>query len=142
MDVRRRVQDLSEDPGNPEVPEIPRDLDEDYEDEENDCSESVDPSELEEEEEEDEEQDEIDDEEDDDDDDDGILSNEQAILLREDEEFCQVSPRSKYRSDWRSRNSETQKFYPPERQPPIMDFLTMITAFLVAVFAAYYTIST
>ena len=31
--------------------------------------------------------------------------------------------------------------YAPDRPPPIWDFLTVVTAFFVAVIAAYYTIS-
>ena len=31
--------------------------------------------------------------------------------------------------------------YPPERKPPIFDFFTVLTAFIVAVILAYYTIS-
>lgn len=31
--------------------------------------------------------------------------------------------------------------YPPERRPPIFDFFTVLTAFIVAVILAYYTIS-
>lgn len=32
-------------------------------------------------------------------------------------------------------------FYPPERAPPLVDFIMVLTAFLVALIAAYYSIS-
>lgn len=32
--------------------------------------------------------------------------------------------------------------YPPDRQPPIFDFFTVLTAFVAAVILAYYTINT
>jgi len=35
----------------------------------------------------------------------------------------------------------TSTIYPPERRPPIFDFFTVLTAFIVAVILAYYTIS-
>ena len=35
----------------------------------------------------------------------------------------------------------TTTLYPPERRPPIFDFFTVLTAFIVAVILAYYTIS-
>lgn len=57
---------------------------------------------------------------------------EDALTEREDEEFCEVSPLLR---------EKNKTFYAPDRPPPIMDFLTVITAFVVAVFAAYYTIS-
>ena len=81
-------------------------------------------------------------------------------IVREDEEFCEVAPptrsaRMRYSTssheedddeefdpddDDRRRSTESV-IYPPERVPPIMDFLTVLSAFVVAVVAAYYTIS-
>jgi hypothetical protein len=78
--------------------------------------------------------------------------------VREDEEFCEVlrpSPlaTSRYRSEWSAADtagvvvadhcgrSADGVIYAPERVPPLMDFLTVLTAFVVAVFAAYYSIS-
>jgi hypothetical protein len=57
---------------------------------------------------------------------------EDTFTEREDEEFCEVSPRLR---------QQRKVVYAPDRPPPFMDFLTVITAFIVAVFAAYYTIS-
>ncbi len=57
---------------------------------------------------------------------------EDTFAAREDEEFCEVSPLLR---------EQNKVLYAPDRPPPIMDFLTVITAFVVAVFAAYYTIS-
>ena len=37
--------------------------------------------------------------------------------------------------------SSAETVYPPERKPPIFDFFTVLTAFIVAVILAYYTIS-
>ena len=59
---------------------------------------------------------------------------------REDEEFCEVNPGSR-RKRPHGGSSEEVRAYAPERPPPIMDFLTVLSAFVVAVFAAYYTIS-
>lgn len=42
----------------------------------------------------------------------------------------------------KKRGSEASaRVYPPERRPPIFDFFTVLTAFIVAVILAYYTIS-
>ena len=77
---------------------------------------------------------------------------------RPDEEFCEVSPPSRplrsdlLSSDWagtrsqvrnltRNRREDDDVFYSPDRGPPIRDFFTVFTAFLVAIFAAYYSIS-
>lgn len=42
----------------------------------------------------------------------------------------------------RPRRKSSNRVYPPERKPPIFDFFTVLTAFIVAVILAYYTIST
>lgn len=57
---------------------------------------------------------------------------EEAFTAREDEEFCEVSPLMREKGG---------VMYAPDRPPPIWDFLTVVTAFFVAVIAAYYTIS-
>jgi len=57
---------------------------------------------------------------------------EEAFTAREDEEFCEVSPLMREKGG---------VMYSPDRPPPIWDFLTVVTAFFVAVVAAYYTIS-
>ena len=57
---------------------------------------------------------------------------EEAFPAREDEEFCEVSPLMREKGG---------VMYAPDRPPPIWDFLTVVTAFFVAVIAAYYTIS-
>lgn len=41
----------------------------------------------------------------------------------------------------RNRHRNANIFYAPDRGPPIVDFLTVVTAFFVAVLAAYYSIS-
>lgn len=51
-----------------------------------------------------------------------------------------LSLRYRYLSHTTRKNSDT--LYPPERKPPIFDFFTVLTAFIVAVILAYYTIST
>ncbi len=43
--------------------------------------------------------------------------------------------------DFLSGGRKERVLYPPERAPPIVDFLVIITAFLVAVVAAYFSIS-
>jgi len=45
----------------------------------------------------------------------------------------------KYRYFHRRKDSQT--LYPPTRNPPIFDFFTVLTAFIVAVILAYYTIA-
>jgi hypothetical protein len=50
-------------------------------------------------------------------------------LLREYDEVNDV---------WRTREPV---LYPPERGPPILDFLSVFAAFIVALIAAYYTIT-
>ena len=68
---------------------------------------------------------------------------------REDEEYCEMSAPPRRASNWDpdgpplsgDRDGEERIFYPPERAPPLLDFFTLFTAFLVAVFAAYYSIS-
>ena len=40
-----------------------------------------------------------------------------------------------------STTTATTTLYPPERRPPIFDFFTVLTAFIVAVILAYYTIT-
>ena len=57
---------------------------------------------------------------------------EEAFTAREDEEFCEVSPLLREKGGL---------MYAPDRPPPLWDFLTVVTAFFVAVVAAYYTIS-
>lgn len=57
---------------------------------------------------------------------------EEALTAREDEEFCEVSPLMREKGG---------VMYAPDRPPPIWDMLTVVTAFFVAVVAAYYTIS-
>ena len=57
---------------------------------------------------------------------------EEAFTAREDEEFCEVSPLMREKGG---------VMYAPDRPPPLWDFLTVVTAFFVAVGFAYYTIS-
>ena len=38
-------------------------------------------------------------------------------------------------------STATPTLYPPDRRPPIFDFFTVLTAFIVAVILAYYTIT-
>ena len=81
-----------------------------------------------------------------------------TFATRPDEEFCEVSPparamrsdiltsnwagsRSQVRNLTRNRRGDEEVFYSPDRGPPIRDFFTVFTAFLVAIFAAYYSIT-
>ena len=73
-------------------------------------------------------------------------AEEETPLVREDEEFCEVSRIGgnvdvSSRRIWNPDRERERVFYPPERQSPILDFLSIMTAFVVAVFAAYFSIS-
>ena len=71
-----------------------------------------------------------------------------APMMREHEEFCEVSPPRisncggprGMMGDDADEDRDTPVFYAPDRPPPLFDFLTIMTAFAVAVFAAYYTV--
>ncbi len=68
-------------------------------------------------------------------------------VFREDEQFCEVRDVSERVEDILGVNGDCTRrqgpgvFYAPDRPPPLVDFLMVLTAFLVAVFAAYYSIS-
>jgi hypothetical protein len=60
----------------------------------------------------------------------------QAGLSREDEQFCEMP---------RALGDDRRVLYAPDRAPdrapPIFDFITLLTAFVVAVVAAYYSMA-
>jgi len=57
----------------------------------------------------------------------------------EDAPYCEREPSER---GPRIRGSSDPVLYAPERGPPILDFLFVLTAFLAAVFAAYYSMFT
>jgi hypothetical protein len=76
-------------------------------------------------------------------------------IVREDEQFCEMprkpsnnplgvsltGQRNNLKGKMCQRNpSQSNVMYPPERAPPIVDFFVLLTAFLAAVVAAYYSI--
>ena len=79
------------------------------------------------------------------------LPQEDVPRFREDEQFCEVSPPPNITTcgstgllsdrQGEGENKSNQVFYPPERPPPIYDFLTIMSAFAVAVLAAYFSIN-
>jgi len=71
---------------------------------------------------------------DDDDDDDGRGVVDRLRGDEEDWQYCEQGAVP--------RRLEPPQVYAPDRGPPLLDFLFVLTAFFAAVFAAYYTIFT
>jgi len=68
-----------------------------------------------------------------------LLSTPYYPPSEEDAPYCEREPSER---GPRIRGSTDPVLYAPERGPPLLDFLFVLTAFLAAVFAAYYSMFT
>jgi len=67
------------------------------------------------------------------------LSPHVAPLVQQDEwQYCEQVGEA----PWPPQRKEAPQVYAPDRGPPLLDFLFVLTAFFAAGFAAYYTIFT
>jgi len=72
------------------------------------------------------------------------VGDSSAVTVQEIQDYQQLRNRHNLLKDDDDSDNDGQKppsIYPPERRPPIFDFFTVLTAFIVAVILAYYTIS-
>ncbi len=71
-----------------------------------------------------------------------LQAKEAEFLFSSDKCSMLESEENSFKYRYFERRKSSNALYPPERKPPIFDFFTVLTAFIVAVILAYYTIST